>query len=499
MDTIVVTLHNRHGDTEFAERDSIRVELKESDSDWRGPDEVRDGSSYFSLKRVERPLPVELRVTPGGTPLYWACQKRFLYLGDGDLAKLVEPDPSNDDYVDTNFVSAADAHGLFFAEQSLRQGRNAVVTVGAIATKVRNVLPRAQRNVLQVPDYRREVVPDTYTLPKGYRPTWTLPPRHNLSVVGLPVVNRNSQTPTEGNVHIIGATVEPDMSETVLEVRERLVPQLFSVSVPTHLLSADAFREQPSLPFHVHYRPYSRGAGYFDSRPGFTSYPFDWDYLFFCLWGERTYVQDPFHRPKVGKGYCYQIAHSGKAVALALPCPHRSTFGKAVEDPAWLDDMLIEIQAYVFRQLRLLWPGRRPGRTSVSGLSAGNEAMAQLLEKANGEHAIRESYILDAPDGSANKTLSTIASWATRVDDSRIRAYSRYSTAAYLNPVYGLSEVSEVGDPVGPPRSYVRLPPERWRTPFQERGDLALLSQGNVHQLIGGQMLADALRRSGLP
>ena len=567
MDKLDVVLHSKSGQFEFDGRDTLRVQIQDSGAGWRDPDSVEKGHSQFNLQGAPPPLPIKVRIIPKNEShgsIYWSAEKEFIYKGNGVLATVSKTyDTENDDYVNTDYVSTADADRLFFAAQSFPNGGDMIVPLGVTVTKVRNVLPRAKKIIKDVPPYRRDRLrSDGYSIPEkcppwdhptpldpnfvcsDYTPAWDLPPRAKLSVVGLPVVIPDPKNQSKRAVNIVDKSVAPRMVETVLEVRERkrempkkgVVPQLFGVSVPETLLNVGTPTDRPSLPFHVHFRPYAAIGTYFAGP-----YPFNWDHIFYCLWSERTYVEDPLTRPKVGKGLCYQIACSGKKVALVLPCPYGYGFGKAVADPAWLEDMLAEIQAYYFRQLPIQpiqWSSDRPGWVSVSGLSGGNDAMASLLSKVvqkieqkveqkDGQEvrqedplqksAIREVYLFDAPVGSIGNTLRTVKRWADKHPDFRVRAYSQTAESAYRGYLFEVSESeSLVVDPNKGTRdekpkmltgTYVWVPTYKGETTFikqdkeqdKEQDKSIHWVSDKVHQLVGALMLTDALRRSGLP
>jgi hypothetical protein len=481
----------------------IQVELNEAGTGWREPDagHRRDFGVYFELRRAERPLPVELRITPPASSPFWPIRKRFQY--DRTTLMQVASEVEQDD---PDGVPVADARLSFYHLQRPdfgTSGANSVVSVGVVLSRVRDVLTRVQHELGNIPRVRLQTPrqnPDTFTVPDTYPLAWSSAPLTLPSVVQMPLI-RGGSTDLRFTTP---ADVAPAMTEAVLEVRGGGVPALLSVSCPTELLDRVAIAsrsspQRPSLPFLVHYRPFARGAGFFDQRPGSKGYPWDWDYLFFPFWSERSYITDPIVRPKVGKGFCYQIAASGNRLALVLPLPRGSSFGRMI-DPAWLESMLVEIQAYLLRRRLVYAPSDQPNRVALSSLSAGAEALRDVLQRSEATHAIREAYLLDPPDFEADSITRTILGWSNRIGNTtRVRVYARFSNAVYESEGLVESTAFEQALPSPPsslPRTYANVTTARWRRVADARGALSRWNDSNVHQLVGATMLTDALRRS---
>ena len=519
MDLLEVVLYNRNRETTFDGRSTVHVKIRESaalreleQANWRDPEPGIDGI-YFKLQEARRPLYVEVRVIPDDTSDFWAAQQEFTFHEKGIISTgTVIIYPEDDKYVDTNFVSTSDAGRLFFAYTSLTTEGHTIITISVAVTKVRNVFPKVQKILESLPenDPRREYIlkpPDDAGVREPYPLTWDLPPREKLSVSKEWVVDTNDM---KYDVNIGDANVTPRMLETVLQVRGKKVPQLFAVSVPRSFEPGGRNGDQ-LVAFHVHFRPYARQRSLILSN---AQYPFDWGYIFVCLWRERLYLADAMNPVDNGRGYCYQITESRKAVALVLPCPGNvENFGRA-EDPAWLEDILGEIQAHYFR----LWGNRRhslrPGRVSVSGFSAGNGAMARLLKKCTPEHVFREAYLLDAPEdelaSNLGKILPMIEAWKKRFEHPldrdgpwgfRVRVYAKFSKDS-LNWRHWLTDDGK--NPYNNSNcTYVILGPESWAKAVAERAPGLLDNDKKdwkkLHQLFASLMLTDALRRSGHP
>ena len=496
MDVLAVSLTDVRGG--LLPLAAAEVQVNEAGSGFRGPDAVRSSEAYFRL-RPARPLLLEIRVVPRGDDL-WRIQQCFRLtdaLHPVDEATL--PSAVSASEREQHYVSSAEAARLFFQEQGPHPlsftGRSGSVTaVSVLLPRVRDVLPKAARLLRDVPRERieRPGHPDGFDVPADVLPLpWALASKR-LAILQSPIHRGD-------DLHFEDQTVAPDMVERVFEVRQDVVPKLLSVSCPTALLDAAVkatsatSATRPSLPMVLHFRPFARGAGFFDHRPGGAGYPWDWDYLFFTMWAERDYVRSPLVRPKVSHGFCYQIAASGKLAALVCPVPRGSSFGSLMHFE-WSFDILSEIQAALLRSRGIYRPAHRPGRTALSGFSAGCNAIADVVSALGDGHPVREVYLHDPPEVTADEILRSVVGWADRIGgDACVRSYGRFSEAAHAQ--HGLVDVSKRPASSSPLRTYSNLGPARWAAAARRLGNPTLVA-ANLHTLVAATTLTDALRRS---
>jgi outer membrane protein OmpA-like peptidoglycan-associated protein len=350
------------------------------------------------------------------------------------------------------------------------------------------------------------------------------PPLENLHYISSPSI-------AEGQLKFDLLSIDPDNNNLVLKVeREGLkAPQLIAISWPGSLtleaaLSTYSSENKPfRTPFLIYLRTtlgQSVNNGYYVGQ----NYPWGWDYLFYGPWCHFNYVGDELIKFKSSpedfpykKGLPYQIKASGKNVVLVMPLPKLTTAAPNTEeelgdflDASFVQTLLQEINLFMFRRAGILNPSRPPeiGRVAFGTYSAGHGEVRKFLTR-NKTHSfclqkLKELYFFDYFQKSEkNEALLVDAAlgWARLGDDKdkMIRVYTQGNLSSY-GPILG-SKVQLTGTSKSQLfgsglRTVAYLPWQSWEVARRKEG-IKQTTPSDVHQLIPGLMLTDALRRSG--
>jgi hypothetical protein len=193
------------------------------------------------------------------------------------------------------------------------------------------------------------------------------------------------------------------------------------------------------IKFLIYLRQKPQGAGFFEvfqNKP----YPFNWDYMMFGAYHISNYVIDPFYLHSPGgqpfaKGLAYQIAASGKRIALVAPLPSmEKQHGSFKEDVSFVEELLEEISGHISRRLGHYFSTVRHGRVAMATVSAGHTDLAEFLSKHIDKPFCRdvlsELYFCDPRNGDgavAEANVNLARTWASR--GSAVKMIRLYNSA----------------------------------------------------------------------
>jgi hypothetical protein len=192
-------------------------------------------------------------------------------------------------------------------------------------------------------------------------------------------------------------------------------------------------------------------------------YPYDFDYVFYGLWNYLNYRESPLRTWPFSLGLPYQVAVSGKPVALVLPCSSVNDEIGSFRSSADMATTLRDLEGCLFRRAGVYDPPPGIGRLALAAFSGSNSLLADFLNTpANRAHELwqnnlREIYSFDAVDGDIAGTVSAILSWAAAIGgvDMMARIY-RQGDAGVLSQF-----LPSNARPSGPP-VVATTPDGRW-------------------------------------
>lgn len=304
--------------------------------------------------------------------------------------------------------------------------------------------------------------------------------------------------------------LDPDHDVFVLEREGNVHPKLLFVSWPRTLnpkLNEDL---NTPIPYFIFIHP-SLGqnmSAYYEARAqkGRESlksleddafYPYGWDYLYFIG------VNNLFD---FNKRIAYQVAASGKDVVSIIPILHETQGAGDLLNPAKMGNILASIQAFQLSALGLISEeseNPQVGPVAIGAFSAGHIFVNNLLSKIQANPALfeeqfQELYMFDAPEGGVNSTWVSLAqSWANKFgEDKTVRVYSQWVPS---NAIKLLSKGQSVKtgkirvNAQNANRSVGIFPSLFFKNALEME---ALPDWQQVHQLIPGFFIADAMRMS---
>src|SRR5262249_40053347 len=140
------------------------------------------------------------------------------------------------------------------------------------------------------------------------------------------------------------------------------------------------------------------------------------------------YAGSPLDGLNGGKGLAYQLAASGKPVALVLPMPHFSPDSAAGEllDAGTLEDVLLEVAAHQARRVGATASGQI-GRAAIASFSSGVSDQLEFLAKNSGHgfyrDTLRELYRFEGLEDDDYRGRSVRWAGAGTTGDKAIRIY----------------------------------------------------------------------------
>jgi nucleoid-associated protein YgaU len=313
--------------------------------------------------------------------------------------------------------------------------------------------------------------------------SWTLPSR-TIEVLDDPPAAAPSFSPR---------AVAPSPVR-VLELAGVNRPQLVAVCWPANL--------NPAAPaqflVYLHHRiDQNRGAkfGFLFERDG-QRYPWGRDFLEFGFMRYLDYAGSPLDGLAGGKGLAYQLAASGKPVALVLPMPHFSPDDSAageLRNAATLEDVLLEIAAHRARQAGAT-PSERLNRVALASFSSGISDQIEFLQR-NGGHrfyreVLRELYRFEGVEDEEYLTQAVRWAGSGSGDDRAVRIYRQLEWSPERSRKY-----TEKGFALWPSpgrRTFAALTSQVWRAVPAKVGPFF-----EAEADIANTMLVDALRSSG--
>lgn len=328
---------------------------------------------------------------------------------------------------------------------------------------------------------------------------WAVPWPEEASVVDAAAPISGGRVAT-----VPAGPLAPGQESVVLELAGVSAPRLISVTWPDALARDEG---AAPTPFLVYLRPgtgQNVAVGNYVGQ-GLGPYPFNFDYAYFGLFQYLWFAADPLIEDRYPKGIPIQAAVSGKDVVTVLPCNGVGPEFGVLLDAAAMQDVLLEIQALMFRS-RGVAPPRTLGRTALAAFSSGNGYAGLFLGKAaNRRHpfvtdTLREVYLFDPPKYLMDSTVANALAWAGPPARGRsVRVYSQFRHDAHTRVL---------GKP-GPPAPYVStvsdgmrtvgvIPVETWKaTAAAKLGVPVIWDWQDAHQLIASFMLTHALAVSG--
>jgi hypothetical protein len=312
--------------------------------------------------------------------------------------------------------------------------------------------------------------------------SWTLPSR-TIEVLDDPPAAAPSFSPR--------AVAPPPVR--VLELAGVNRPQLVAVCWPANLAPA----APAQFLVYLHHRiDQNRGAkfGFLFERDG-QRYPWGRDFLDFGFMHYLDYAGSPLDGLAGGKGLAYQLAASGKPVALVLPMPHFSPDDSAageLRNAATLEDVLLEIAAHRAREAGVT-PSEQLGRVALASFSSGISDQIEFLQR-NGGHrfyreTLRELYRFEGVED--EEYLRQAVRWAdSGGGDKAVRIYRQLEWSPERSRKY-----TEKGFGLWPSpgrRSFAALTSQVWRAVPAKVGPFF-----EAEADIANTMLVDALRSSG--
>ena len=302
-----------------------------------------------------------------------------------------------------------------------------------------------------------------------------------------------------------------EVLHVVLERPGNVFPKLIAVSFPKSLLAS------AETPFLVYFHPTLGQAvpsGYYTAAPNLKSpedgnfYPYGWDFLFHGFWKYLNY-SGPDFTTEYNIGLDYQVAQSGKDVAVVLPMFH-SNDGINVGDflkPDQIMLLLAEIKWFFTQQVDLAdgKPTAANFRVAMGAFSSATSLLATVLGNVNSvfcRDALREVYFFDAPAGVGNTCVAAALNWAKDNADKHIRFYSQW-TYDNCNQVLGGQKAAQsarlVVHPTNANRSVALVPQAFWEPIVNDVAlkDIKARGWAAIHALVPSTLLADALARSG--
>ncbi len=430
------------------------------------------------------PLDLVVRMTPT-SPLYWPVEGRFRVESSG----VITPDANNDP------TAFAPPFGAYHTASSR------LTFLSAYVTRLRDRTDFARERL----DPSQNYAPHVDSTPTGdntWVPSWQVDPAQSIRVLD------DVDYTHERRPRFSAQTVSPDTEVRVLEVAgpPPQVPQVLAVAWPARLSRAEGEHSPPFLTFfHANYGQNVRDGFYRISHR--HPYPYGWDFLFFGLWRYLFYMGDPVTDDPYAKGLVYQIEASGKPVVLVLPVHHPGAEVGQLGRANFMEEMLLEIQAYMFRRARnYAWPGALR-RAALAGFSASNGLIESFIGRSAHlrprseffRSTLKEIYSFDCPDGTKGGLASSLRQWLTTGDtDKMVRLYAQNDHPAFhaLVAPHGRRTGCLLQSPDAS-RSMMVAGTSQWpdaHTYFGWRPD----PWGTVHQLIPATLLVDALRR-GMP
>lgn len=294
-----------------------------------------------------------------------------------------------------------------------------------------------------------------------------------------------------GRLHFTATAVTPARTQ-VFEIAHLDRPKLVSVTWPAGLTAGSPFR----FLLFMHHRIGQNKEHYLGS-----DYP--WGHVFLELGFHRylDFAGSPLAGYGSGKGLAFQLAASGRNVAIVLPMPHHTPDNPIGElgNGTVLEVVLQEIAAHAARRM----PGAPVppliDRLALASFSAADLDSATFLRNAAGysflRRTLREAYRFEGRNDQI--WLGAVAAWARTVpasDPPRIRIYRQ------MNPtdIGAYRRRGFVMWPAAGDRTYAalnRLPIAS--SPWLAAGSTANLANWQeVEGMIANTMLVDALRRS---
>jgi hypothetical protein len=309
----------------------------------------------------------------------------------------------------------------------------------------------------------------------------------------------------------------PSVDVRILERRgDHTLPRRFVTAWPEALpLTLDA-GPTPFLVFFTHLLSQN-----IKQLTYFKQYPDGWDYFYFAIYRYLNYMGDPLDvatDATFTRGLLPQIAASGKRLVLVLPVGDANQTQNEVgdcHDAAALEELLLEIQSFFFKQAGLFRsPQPYIGRVALGSFSSGNIQVGTFLSsQRNQSHrfyqdTLREVYCFDTRHDLATGWAGSALRWASKGKNHAQKMIRTYGTNhdAYA-PVHqafmpgqhvpGRAPYVSTSHSL-PVRTVGVLPEESWfRAVKNPPSGITDDFKQAVHQLFCGTLLTDALRRSG--
>jgi hypothetical protein len=331
---------------------------------------------------------------------------------------------------------------------------------------------------------------------------WALPDRPGTTFVDVTKVIDGNKIGT-----VVHDTVGGDFECAVFAIAGVRVPKLVAVSWPRTLLRDN---DSGPTPFLVYYHPgtgQNVDDGYYLGG-GLAPYPWNFDFCYHVLYAYQWYAVDPLTTSPYSKGIPFQIAAGGKNVVSVIPCnaPVGNEFG-AFGDAAAVQDVLLDLQALMFRRAGVAEGPKTLGRTALGAFSSGNNFMAAFLQSpANRAHefcqdTLREVYCFDPPFGITAGLTGAALAWAGSPDSGRrIALYTQAAHEAHTKLLgKPLPTAPYLVNNPDRTRTSAVLPSGTWKTTFEAFTGQRWPGWGfdETHQVISAMMLTHAMATSG--
>jgi len=338
--------------------------------------------------------------------------------------------------------------------------------------------------------------------------TWQIPPATTRFIDSPPVAAGAIQlTPP--------ATVDPDSTDLVFEIKGFTAPRLIAMSWPNSfafpmgpLDPTATFLQAASAPFLIFFHA-QHGQ---NMRFGFYTngaFPYGWDFLYFGLYHYLIYGGDALQH-QGSLGLPIQARGAGKNCIVVVPQNKFGPRGPADEivefnDPELVQETLEELQTHMYFRAGKKFVRPNIGRTAAGSMSNGNVLLTSFLSSHPGKpflrNIVREIYVFD-PNGSDDELnaapVDAALAWAKTgpSTDKRIRYVSQKVHPVHARLLGGAPPIGDfVQDGRNPNFTGGVLSASAWIAVG------AAVTKGDEwqtpHQLIPGMLLKHALSKSG--
>lgn len=458
-----------------------------------------NGASQFSVPKLAETDVLTIRATPDDAKL-WPATGTFTLGPQGSLVPKAAPPE------------------FFLVAGTARSGADSTTLVYFFLSPFRDVTADALKKLLNPPAVtgpqanQKDRVNYTQMNLNWPVTSWSTPTLASFSVISQNVIDG-------ADVSFNQTAGAASTTDRVLERRDpAALPKRFVVCWPNALARTVDSPPTPFLVFFTHLLQQN-----LMDLVYYKDYPDGWDYFYFAMLTYLNYSSDPLDLPGGGnfsRGLLYQLGASGKNVVLVLPVDNATMPPAGKNSPPeagdclsaqLLSDMLEEIQAFFFRQAGLFRaPKPELGRVAMASFSSGNNNVNNFLASATNIksdfylNVLQEVYCFDTPRAAAPAWAAFALQWAERGDKTNkiIRMYG--TDAKTFEGIHKtlLAEPAPASAPyvstpsTKPNRTVAVLPEASWRVAVKKPNVKPETLAQDVHQLMVGTLLTDALRRS---